>query len=206
MKFMKKSLVILIFSAFIMIFNECNFAEAYTGYAGGDGGLYYASAQARIAKYYLDLMGYSTTEYTGVNYTKSSVSSNVANVGVFYVSCHGSSNASAFWTNQSQSKITSSELYSWTRGFYKFGFIDACHSGETQAMYNALNMSDGDGASHAFLGWNDLSYDNYDYYIFTMYVFEKLAEGYTINDAVWTARQKSGVTNYQIYGDYQMTM
>ncbi|MDD9150905.1 hypothetical protein OYT88_20515 [Sporolactobacillus sp. CQH2019] len=206
MNFIKKGVITLIFASFIMLFNGWTLTDAYTGYAGADGDLSYATAQAKVTKAYLDQMGYYTTLYTGSSYTEASVKNNVPSVRAFYTSCHGSSNASAFWTNNASESVTSSELYSWTVGFYKFAFIDACHSGESKAMYSAFNMVDNDGKSDAYLGWIGLSYDSANYTNFTTAVYELLDQGETINSAVWTARTRTGITNYQIYGDYQMTM
>lgn len=180
-------------------------ASAYTGYSGADTRLTWARQQAADAKRYLDSAGYATTTYIGSDFTKSSIQNVVPSVRVFYVSCHGSTTPSII-TDAGAQSVTASELYSWTRGFYKFAFIDACHSGETSKFYNAFNMSDGDGEYHAFLGWDGYSYDNASYATFNAAVFEKLASGQTVNDSVWAARVRTGITNYHIYGNYSTTL
>ena len=96
-------------------------------------------------------------------------------------------------------------LYTNTR-FYKFAFIDACYSANNQSLYNAFNMSDGDGQSHAYLGWIGPGQDTYSYYSFSSKVLNDLYYGNDLNTSVWNARVFSGVTNYQIYGDWFMKM
>lgn len=182
-------------------------ASAYTGYAGADTRLAWASQQASDAKSHLDHAGYATTIYKGSSFTQSSIQTVVPTVRVFYASCHGSSTTPrSIVTNVGTEWVYSSEMYSWTRGFYKFAFIDSCYSGDTKDFYSSFNMVDGDGKYNAFLGWKGESYDTSGYATFTHAVFESLDGGMTVNDAVWTARSRTGITNYQIYGNYSSTL
>lgn len=204
MRILKKVLITSIF-AFAFWLN-CYPAYAYTGYAGGDTRLNWAAQGARDAKKFLDSAGYSTTTYIGSSFTYESVRDQVPYVRVFYVNCHGKASPKEIITDAGKYSVTPSAMYTWTRGFYKFAFLDACHSGETKEFYNSFNMSDGDGQAHAFLGWNNTADDNATYATFTSTVLQNLAAGSTVNDSVWAARQRTGVTNYQIYGNYNATL
>lgn len=181
--------------------------KAYSGYAGADENVPSAAFQAENAKYYLDRSGYDTNLYIGSSFTKQSVRSVVPSVRVFYVSCHGSQNV--FVTHPTSSvteSIDSNEMYSWTRGFYKFVFIDSCHSADTKQFYYAFNMVDGDGLNNAFLGWKGTTPSGGISNTFSTTVFQRLTAGDTVNDAVWLARCRTGLTNYQIYGNYKTTL
>ena len=202
MNIFKKLFISVVILSTIMV--NTTTASAYTGYVGADEDVPNAVRQAEVAKYYLDRSGYNTTLYAGSSFTKASIKNVVPSVRVFYVSCHGGGGGYYFCTKNEN--VYAREIYEWTRGFYKFVFIDACQSADSKRLYNAFNMVDGDGLNNAFLGWKGLAYSSGAYFTFSNTVFERLTAGATVNDAVWTARSRTGITNYQIYGNYKTTL
>lgn len=208
-----KKITLIVCSLLIALCTIGTKASAYSGYVGTYevnpnnpsntwNGWSETSYAARTC---FDNTGYSTSGryFSGTAFTRSSIQNNVGAVRTFYTNSHASATAIQPYSG---GIVTSNELYSWTRGFYKFVFVDGCSSGSYE-MAKAFNMVMNSGQNCAYLGWNQTITTSNSYVNFTVQMFTRLKTGQTVNNAVWYAYVSSGIPQvYYIYGNYNTTM
>lgn len=210
MKQLKKYFISFLTLLFLLI--PATSVFAYGGLEGAYNSFSYADDLILKANVFFGNTGYDYPLYSYyTNYYKSSVQAGVPNVRAFYVDSHGTTDHQLVTkeSNGANGYITSNEMYSWTRGFYKLVVFDTCHNGETDQWFKAFNMNYSDGMNHAYFGWTNLSYDSFSYYSFINTMFNGvngLVSGSTVSGSVWNARTETGITNYSIYGTYSTTM
>lgn len=202
MKLKIKSLIMAL--AVITFFSLSPKVYAENAFSGRDMYFYYSTNQAQFAQQAFNNWGYSCNVPSGTNFTKATIFSKVGSDVCFYVSGHGNVDYIFAGYNGSE-QISYSEMAQYTRGFYKFVYTDTCLTGSNGNMAAAFNISNGDGQNHAYLGWNKVTYDNYQYSLFTQRVFTDLTAGSNLNDSLWDAHLMYGATGYSVYGNYFMT-
>lgn len=146
-------------------------------------------------------------------FTYYDISTEVKNIGAFYVDCHGGNDGVSSTSFPGTTRLSiqtddfsmnSDDMYSYTSGSYKFVFIDACHSGESKAWYYAFNMKTYTGG--AMVGWNGPASTDSSYQTFTQILMGQLQNGHTVNDSLWSAYINTGVNNYVMYGNGNLTL
>lgn len=147
--------------------------------------------------------GYNAYYFRGNDFTKQSFRDNIGAVDAVYINSHANTNV---FEPMSGGAIFANEIYSLTRGAYKFVFLDGCKSGSS-TLAHAFNMDESYSTNCAYLGWTESITTESKYVNFTVTMFNKLQNAQNVNNSVWYAYTTSGIPQvYAIYGNSSTTL
>jgi len=146
-------------------------------------------------------LGLTYSSYIGSTFTKSTFLNNCATGNGVYAYTHGSADAISDNSNSSSNYIYRSDVSS-KRGtdWKRLVFLDACRTADNSNWASAWGISNGDGSSHAFIGWKGESQDSWNYYVFTTEFLYWVKNKKTIQYALDQARIKTSISHYGTYG------
>lgn len=147
--------------------------------------------------------GIASLVYT--NFTRNNFINNVPIVTCVYIDSHGGRQGTEELRviTSSGGDVTSMDADFYSKGYYKFVFMDTCHSADTNAWYRAFHMKGNNGG--LMLGWKAVADQTLTCY-YTYFLFNKLGSGSNYGSAMYNAYLETKVSNYGYFGDANGTL